>query len=461
MTIWGAISYCSESRKMEWKKCCSFLLCLSFIGYSCYSEELPSPQPSPSPSSSQSSEQCNAGHLPMGPLVGPPGRDGAAGRDGLPGPAGPPGAPGSPGPSGVNLDELREIVRLMAIEELKNLTSEDHEPVKVVLEYDRMCPTSAPLAKQPNPSPSITPTVHTSCPPCTKQPTVALNGTLPTRSPKTGSCPLGLTFFDPAESCREILRCNRYLKSGYYWIMTKHQPNQNYGLIRVHCHMEDDICGVGGLTRIANLNMTNHRNRCPYPLTNNTQSGKRVCVSPVNGAQSSSVFFDTYHMNYSFVCGRAIGYAYYGPRAFHYGMGTYKSINQPYVAGLSITYRIRDQRKHIWSLGGGYADPGDTNPYNCPCAGKSTHNPPHFVNDDHYCESGSHSAPSSKWYMDNPLWDGQGCHSSSRCCDNSRLPWFWRTLPDTANSDIEVRWMDPQGHGNGIVGIEQLELYVH
>ena len=79
----------------------------------------------------------------MGPLVGPPSRDGipghsgppghegVAGRDGLPGPAGPPGAPGSPAPSGVNLDELREIVRLMAKEELKNLTSEDREPVVI------------------------------------------------------------------------------------------------------------------------------------------------------------------------------------------------------------------------------------------------------------------------------------------------------------------------------------------
>ena len=451
-------------------------LFLVFFAQHCCGQDLKlkkTPQPSPSPSSSQSTEQCNARNLPMGPLIGPPGRDGApgrdgrdgigaAGRDGLPGPAGPPGAPGSPGPSGVNLDELREIVRLMAKEELKNLTSEDREPVKVVLEYDRMCPTSAPLAKQPNASASITTsTVQPSCPPGTKQPTVTFNGTLPTRPPNKRSCPLGLTFNDPAESCREILRCNRHLKSGRYWIKTKHQPNQNYGLIRVYCHMEDDICGVGGLTRIANLNMTNQRNRCPFPLTNNTQSGKRLCVSPVSGAQFSSVYYDTYHMNYSFVCGRAIGYAYYVPYAFYYATRSYKSINQPYVGGLSITYRIRDQRKHIWSLAGGYTDPGDGGNHNCPCAGKSTYSTPHFVNDDHYCESGSHSTAAAKWYMDNPLWDGQGCHSSSRCCDNSRLPWFWRTLPDTANSDIEVRWMDPQGHNYGIVGIEQLELYVH
>ena len=426
---------------------------------------MPSLQPSPSPSSS--TEQCNVARLPMGPLVGPPGRGGAAGRDGLPGPAGPPGAPGSPGTSGVNLDELREIVRLMAKEELKNLTSKEPEPVKVVVECDKLCPTIHPTAvlrvKPPSSTATVTAqTVQPSSPPATEQPTGTFSGTLPTRSPKTGSCPLGLTFNDPAESCREILRCNRHLKSGRYWIMTKHQPNQNFGLIRVYCHMEDDICGVGGLTRIANLNMTNQRNRCPYPLTLTIRSGKRMCVSPVHGTQFSSIYYDAYHMNYNFVCGRAIGYVYNGPQAFYYSVSSsYKTIDQPYVSGLSITYRINDQRKHIWSLAGGRADPGDGNTYNCPCAGGSTYNPPHFVNDDHYCESGSHSSPGGSWYTNNPLWDGQGCHYSSRCCDNSRLPWFWRTLPDTANSDIEVRWMAPQGHAYGIVGIEQLELYVH
>ena len=48
-----------------------FFLCLSFIGTFCHSKKLPSPQPSLSPS--YSTEQCNVGHLPIGPLVGPPG----------------------------------------------------------------------------------------------------------------------------------------------------------------------------------------------------------------------------------------------------------------------------------------------------------------------------------------------------------------------------------------------------
>ena len=93
--------------------------------------------PQPSPTSDPHSEQCTAGYLVQGSIAGPPGRDGVAGspgapgrdgQSGLPGPAGPPGAPGAPGASGVDLDELRQIVRLMAKEELKNLTLETPQP---------------------------------------------------------------------------------------------------------------------------------------------------------------------------------------------------------------------------------------------------------------------------------------------------------------------------------------------
>ena len=382
-------------------------------------------------------QKCNVGRLPMGPLLGPPG------RDGLPGPAGPPGAPGSPGPSGVNLDELREIVRLMAKEELKNLTSEDREPVKVVVEYDRMCPTT-------DPTPS-SPTNNTS----TQQPTtcspIASN-------PQNRSC-AGLTSHDPAMSCHHILLCNPASPSGYYWIAFTNHSNLDNGVVRVYCHMEPDICGVSGLTRVAFLNMTDTRVNCPLPLILVIQSGKRMCVSPTSTSQFSTVEFATYNINYNYVCGRAIGYSKNQNRGFYYGSNSYRSIEQPYVSGLSVTCQIKGQRTHIWSFAAGYKESSSTS-YNCPCARFPGFTPPSFVGYNYYCESGSHSSPSNQWYMDNPLWDGKGCYSTSRCCDSSRYPWFWTVLPDTTNSDIHVRWLAPQGHGTGIVGIEQLELYV-
>ena len=456
---------------MEWKRCCRFLLCLSIIGYSCYSEELPSSRPSPSPSPSPSSEQCNARHLPMGPLVGPPGRDGApgrdgvgvAGRDGLPGPAGPPGAPGSPGTSGVNLDELREIVRLMAKEELKNLTSEDREPVKVVVEYDKLCPTTNPTLRpttrpitRVNPSPSANGTVR---------PTVS------TRSPIFPSpgthlfvriCRRGLSRMDAAPSCRLILLCDPTSPSGFYWIETSHLYDSARSLNQMYCYMKFGKCLVPGITRVGLIDMTNNASSCPKHLELIEQSGKRMCDSPLTGTRLTSVVFPTFNIKYNHVCGRAVGYARYAPYAFYYSVtSSYNTIEQPYVHGLSITYTINDERKHIWTLAGGYTDPGDGGTYNCPCAGGSSYRPPSYVGDNYYCESGSHSSPSSgKWYMDNPLWDGQGCHSSSRCCDNRRQPWFWQILPEMTDSDIEVRWMRPTGSSYN-VAIEQLELYVY
>ena len=302
--------------------------------------------------------------------------------------------------------------------------------------------------------------------PPTRSPTTFPPGTQPPTSrptyqpPRNQSCPLGLIYEDPADSCLEILRCNRYLASGWYWIKLRHKPNQNYGLTRVYCRMEDDVCGVGGLTRVAYLNMNDSNTHCPFPLTETTVSGKRMCTSPNTGATYSSVEFDAYHMPYNYVCGRAVGYSYhYGLLAF-WKLGTYPTIDTSYVDGLSITYKVENKRKHIWSFTVGHRDPGDGSTYYCPCAGGSTYSSPSFVGSDHYCEAGVHSGNQKKWYMDNPLWDGKGCHSSSRCCDNKRLPWFWRTLPECSNSDIEVRWMRPSARSTENFGITLLELYV-
>ena len=394
-------------------------------------------------------QKCSATCLPMGPLSGPPGRDGAAGRDGLPGPAGP---PGSPGPSGVNLDELREIVRLMAKEELKNLTSEDREPVKVVVECDKLCPTTDPTTSKSTSNNS------------TQQPTTQPSS-VTTYTPQPGStqgnrsCGEGLTVNDPAMSCQHVLLCNSHLPSGYYWVYTNHHSNLNRGIVRVYCHMEPDICGVAGVMRVAFLNMTDTTVNCPYPLMLVTQSGKRMCVSPTSGAQFSTVEFAAYSIDYNYVCGRAVGYAKYRNYAFYYSSTSYRSIEQPYVSGLSITCQIKGQRNHIWSFAAGYRASSSSGA-NCPCDVGGTKSPS-FVGHNYYCEAATSTDPSNTWHTSNPLWDGKGCYSGSSCCGNSRLPWFMAALPETTNSNIQVRLMDPQTLAYGVIGIAQLELYVY
>ena len=80
--------------------------------------------------------------------------------------------------------------------------------------------------------------------------------------------------------------------------------------------------------------------------------------------------------------------------------------------------------------------------------------PPHYVDNNYYCEASRLIASKERiWYMNNTLWDRKDCYPTSRCCDNRRQPWFFTALPDRVNSNIEVRWMDPQNRWNGMVGI--------
>ena len=409
-----------------------FLLCISLATDCCFSKKNPRPSSQPSSSPTPSSEQCNAEYVLKGPLVGPPGRDGRDGSPGLPGPSGP------PGPGGVNFSDLREMVRLMVKEEMKNLSN--NEPLKVVVEYDKLCSITDPSNnKSSNAINSLKPLSRLTSP--KSGPPIA-------NTSRKGPCAQGFTKDDAGISCREIFNCNPFLSSGYYWTRTYHKVFHH-----VYCYMEDNLSGLRGMTRVALLNMTDSLGRCPPSLTMTTQAGKRMCIGSVSGSQYSSVFYDVFNISYNYVLGRAVGYVYYGPQAFY----SSHTIDSAYVSGLSITYRVKTTRNHIWTYAAGYRK-YPHHSYNCPCAANSGNDPPSFVGNNFYCESPTYSSPSGRWYTSNPLWDGRGC--SSRCC-TKRQPWFWTILPDTTNSNIEVRWMDIQGHSRAIVGVELLELYVY
>ena len=105
----------------------------------------------------------------------------------------------------------------------------------------------------------------------------------------------------------------------------------------------------------------------------------------------------------------------------------YTTINDTFVDGLSISYQTGGRRFHIWTYAAGRKE-FSFNKEHCPCAASPGTISPHFIGNNYHCESGSHSSPSTQWYMDNPLWDGQGCYSSSRC-DKTCQPWFWRKQP--------------------------------
>ena len=203
------------------------LTCLLLIQPPAFGSKSPPPQSPPptQPEPTQSTNitgQCNAGYWVQGPLVGPPGRDSVPGRDGLPGASGPqgrngvdalPGPPGPPGPSGVNFDEIRKIVRLIMREEMKNMTAASPGPIKVVMECSN---STSGLVRPPFQSTS---TLSTALP-TTTNPSYRVSNT------SRRHCP-GLTSNNPAKSCRDILLCNSFLPSGYYWI----ERNNSYNFI--------------------------------------------------------------------------------------------------------------------------------------------------------------------------------------------------------------------------------------
>ena len=70
----------------------------------------------------------------------------------------------------------------------------------------------------------------------------------------------------------------------------------------------------------------------------------------------------------------------------------------------------------------------------CPLAGLAA---PPFVGEDYFCESGiSASHELGFWYLDDPLWDSQGCAGGSTCC-NRGGPWFSTTLSQEVKDEIE------------------------
>ena len=179
-------------------------------------------------------------------------------------------------------------------------------------------------------------------------------------------------------------------------------------------------------------------------------------------AGCSSQYHSTRGVPYAEVCGKAIGYAYGSPDAQPWPEGTYRSIEEAYTDGISITHGSTP-RKHIWTYMGGYTEDASISlTIKCPCAAKGiplSYNS--FVGNHFYCESGSPTKNvQSRWYLNDPLWDGAGCPTGNSCCANSGLPYFYRTLPRLTTDKIEVRLCADQPRPDEDVGLEELELYV-
>ena len=214
--------------------------------------------------------------------------------------------------------------------------------------------------------------------------------------------------------------------------------------------------------RVAHINMTDPREHCPRGLRYIEHSSKRMCTHSKSGGGCSSITFPQHGVPYTKVCGRARGYQFGLTESFK-GYHVLRQFLQPlegyYVQGLSVTHG--SPRNHIWTFAAGVSKDVRIYHYNCPCAHYRYRAAPPFVGENYYCESGwSVANPRKQWYLDDPLWDSEGCPYGSTCCDRGG-PWFNTTLRKEVSNDIEVRWCFNGDGANENYGVDQLEIYVH
>ena len=214
-------------------------------------------------------------------------------------------------------------------------------------------------------------------------------------------------------------------------------------------------CGEGLWYRVAYFDMKDAAQNCPSAWREYTSSSVRVCGRPTSSSGGcTGTLYSTAGRQYSKVCGRATGYQVSSPDGFFIN-----SIDQSYVDGVSVTYG--NPRNHIWTFGVGVTENSALHrPNNCPCWDSSAKQPPSFVGNNYFCESGNPSSnfQSGFLYSSDKLWDGQQCSDEGSCCTGP--PWFSMELPSSSTDDIEVRICGNEGTDNEDTPIELMEIYI-
>ena len=211
--------------------------------------------------------------------------------------------------------------------------------------------------------------------------------------------------------------------------------------------------------RIANWNMTDPSQQCPpgFGLVNYP---RRTCGRHSHGC--ASTIFPVHGVEYSRVCGRVIGYQHGNSQAFHnYIIGYNRNINGVYADGVSITHGT-SPRNHIWTFVAAHGE--KTGPFFtlCPCSRPNSDHrviTPDYIGRDYFCETGSHSNSTERqFYLDDPLWDGQGCGVESTCCHHPL--YFCKQFIEPIRDDIELRLCAHANSANTDTPLELVEIYV-
>ena len=239
--------------------------------------------------------------------------------------------------------------------------------------------------------------------------------------------------------------CNNIASgTGYYKLYT---PS---GLKNVMCHM-DTLCGIDGpWTRVGYLNMSSTSQTCPLGFREYNESGIRGCGRPLNST-IPSVFFDTFGMSYSRVCGRVSAYRWKTTDSFDSNVQK-ESLDNAYVDGVSITRGY--PRQHVWSFASGWEKSS------CPChTSTAKYRQPSFVGQDYFCEVVSGGTYSKGLYSE-LMWDGVGCSASTCCHGSSTMPWFKNELSVSSTDVLELRAVCDSNFGDEDIVIASYAIYV-
>ena len=180
-----------------------------------------------------------------------------------------------------------------------------------------------------------------------------------------------------------------------------------------------------------------------------------------SGSSFDGVTFNTGNIPYDQVCGRVIAYQKGSTDAFNVFIN--RTIDNAYVDGVSITHGF--PRQHIWSFAAGIAEITVLDSSSlCPCSLNSTNGPnvPTNVENNYFCDTGTITNNGLfTSYLDDPLWDGQGCGPSSSCCSFNSTPWFNVRLPNATTDGIEVRLgIDYASQSTEDILLELLVIYI-
>ena len=130
--------------------------------------------------------------------------------------------------------------------------------------------------------------------------------------------------------------------------------------------------------------------------------------------------------------------------------------------GVSLTRGTSKQ--HIWTFAGATSENNENPMSKCSCINTNISSmvphPPSYVGNDYFCDTAvEHTADTSIFYADDPLWDGAGCGPQNTCCSFNNPPWFYKQLPQNTTDDIEMRVCRNQGSDDEDIATEVVEIY--